>query len=52
MGSCSWHFVHGAFQNGHKNAEWNVNTALRSFCKLFHNSPARGADHQKINEFQ
>ena len=33
-----------------KNAEWNVNTALRSFCKLFLNNPARGADHQEIND--
>ena len=28
MGSCSQHTLHGAFQNGHKNAKWNVNTAL------------------------
>ena len=28
MGSCDLHVVHGAFQNGHKNAKWNVNTAL------------------------
>ena len=26
MGSCRLHVVHGAFQNGHKNAKWNVNT--------------------------
>ena len=28
MGSCDLHVVHGAFQNGHKNTKWNVNTAL------------------------
>ena len=28
MGSRALHVVHGAFQNGHKNAKWNVNTAL------------------------
>ena len=28
MGSWSQHTLHGAFQNGHKNAKWNVNTAL------------------------
>ena len=28
MGSCGLHSVHGAFQNGNKNAQWNVNTAL------------------------
>ena len=31
MGSCGLHVVHGAFQNGHKIAKWNVNTALQSF---------------------
>ena len=31
MGSCGLHVVHVAFQNGHKNAKWNGNTALRSF---------------------
>ena len=45
-----WDHVHGAFQNGHKNAKWKVNTALRSFYKLFHDSPARQADYQKIND--
>ena len=31
MGSYGLHVVHGAFQNGHKNTKWNVNTALQSF---------------------
>ena len=50
MGSCDLHVVHSAFQNGHRNAKWNVSTALRSFYKLFHDSPARRADYQKIND--
>ena len=50
MGSCDLHVVHGAFQNGHRNAKWNVNTALQSFYKLFHDSLARRADYQKIND--
>ena len=49
MGSSGLHVVHGAFQNGHKNAKWNVSTALRSFYKLFHDSPVRRTDYQKIN---
>ena len=44
------HILHGAFQNEHKNAKWNVNTALRSFYKLFHDSQARQADYQKTND--
>ena len=48
IGSCRLHVVHGAFQNGHKNAVWNVNSVLRSFYKLFHDSPARRADYLSI----
>ena len=44
------HVLHGTFQNEHKNAKWNVNTALRSFYKLFHDSQARQADYQKTND--
>lgn len=29
MGSHGLHVVHGTFQNGHKNAVWNVNSVLR-----------------------
>lgn len=40
--------VHGAFQAGHKLARCKVNVILRSFYKLFKDSPARRADYQKI----
>ena len=29
VGSYGFHVVHGTFQNGHKNAVWNVNSVLR-----------------------
>ena len=48
LGSCGLHAVHGAFQTGHKAAEWNVNEVLRSFYYLFKDSPARRADYVDI----
>ena len=42
MWSCGLHVVHGALQNGHKNAVWNVNSVLRTFDKLFHDSLLEG----------
>ena len=40
IGCCGLHVVHGAFLTGHKAVRWNMNSVLRSFYKLFHNSPA------------
>ena len=49
MESSGLHFVHGAFQNGHKNVKWDVSTALQRFCKWFHESSAKRADYKKTN---
>ena len=46
--SCGLHAVHGAFQTGHKAAEWNVNEVLWSFYYLFKDSPARRTDYFDI----
>ena len=51
MGSCGLHMEHGALQNGHKNAVWNVNSVLKSFYKLFHDGPARMADYLSITTY-
>ena len=40
IGCCGLHVVHGEFQIGHKAVGWNMNSVLRSFYKLFHDSPA------------
>ena len=50
IGCCSLHVVHGAFQTGHKAVGWNMNSVLRSFYKLFHDSPARRADYIEITD--
>ena len=39
---------HGAFQTGYKAVGWNMNSVLRRFYKLFHDSPARRADYIEI----
>lgn len=44
LGSCGLHVVHGAFQKGHKDANWNVNEVLRGFHNIFKFSPARRSD--------
>ena len=44
MWSYGLHVVHRAFQNGHKNAVWKINSVLRSFYKLFY-SPAIREDY-------
>ena len=46
--SCGLHAVHGAFQTGHKAAEWNVNEVLRSFCHLFKDSPIKRTNYVDI----
>ena len=48
MGSCGLDVLHGAFQNGRKNAVWNINSVSRSFYKFFHDSPTRRADYLSI----
>ena len=40
IGCCCLHVVHGAFQTGHKAVGRDMISVLRSFYKLFHDSPA------------
>ena len=47
---CGLHVVHGAFQTGHKAVRWNMNSVLRSFDKLFHDSSARRGDYIEITD--
>ena len=41
IGSCGLHVVSGAFQNGVKVSEWDLDKVLRSMWKLLDKSPAR-----------
>ena len=48
VGSCSLHVVHGAFRNGIKQTNWEIDLLLRSLHSLFNETPARREDHTKI----
>ncbi|KAJ8912338.1 hypothetical protein NQ315_014705 [Exocentrus adspersus] len=50
LGSCGLHVVHGAFQAGHKAANWAVNDFLRGIYWLFKNSPARRAAYRPLTD--
>ena len=41
VGSCGLHVVSGAFQNGVKSSEWDLDKVLRAMWKLLDKSPAR-----------
>ena len=45
LGSCGLHVTNGSLTTGHKAANWKVQVQLRSFFKLFKDSPARQADY-------
>ena len=48
VGSCSVHVVHGAFRNGIKQTNWEIDLLLRSLHSLFNETPARREDYTKI----
>ena len=48
LGSCGLHVIHGAFQTGHKAADWAINDMLRGLYGLFKDSPARRADYMEL----
>ena len=45
FGSCGLHVINDALKTGHATVKWKVQLLLRSFYKLFKDSPARRADY-------
>ena len=45
LGSCGLHVINGSLTTGHKAANWKEQVQLKSFFKLFKDSPAREADY-------
>ena len=45
LGSCGLHVINGSLTTGHKATNWKVQVQLKSFFKLFKDSPARQADY-------
>ena len=55
LGSCGLHVVNGSQTTGHKAANRKVQVQLKSFFKLFKDSPARQGDYINFtgcNQFQ
>ena len=50
LGSCGLHVINGALQTGHKAASWKVQLLLKSFYKIFKDSPARRSDYTNLTE--
>ena len=44
------HVVHGAFRNGMKQTNWEIDLLLKSLHSLFNETPARREDYTKITE--
>ena len=54
LASCGLHVINGSLTTGHKAANWKVQVELKSFLKLFKDSPARQAayiDFRGYNQF-
>ena len=45
LGSCGLHIINDPLTTGQKAANWKVQVQLKSFFKLFKDSPARQADY-------
>ena len=45
LSSCGLHVINGSLTTVHKAANWKVQVQLKSFSKLFKDSPARWADY-------
>ena len=41
IGSCAQHTVHGGFQTGSTNTEWDIDKIMKSMFSILHDSPAR-----------
>ena len=48
IGSCGLHIVHGAFKHGVAASSWSVDEFLTSLYWLFHDTPARREDYEKV----
>lgn len=48
VGSCGLHILHGAFQLGHRQSEWNLNEIFSAGYYLFKDSPKRRSEFQEF----
>ena len=48
VGSCSLHFVHGAFMSDVIKTKWGIDLVLKALHKLFDESPTKRDDYIKV----
>ena len=48
LGSCGLHVLHGAFMDGMKATNWNLNKLFSALYWLFKDTPARREDFEKV----
>ena len=49
IGTCGLHTVSRGFQNAENSTDWNIITVLSAMHKIFHESPSRRADYEKVS---
>ena len=50
VGSCGLHITHGAFRDGVKSSNWDIESVLSCAYYLFHDSPARREDYTQVTD--
>ena len=49
IGTCGLQTVSRAFQNAENSTDWNIKKVLSAMHKIFHESPSRRADYEKVS---
>ena len=50
LGTCGLHIIHNSFKHGAKASGWNMKKLLSALYKIFHESPSRRADYERLTE--
>ena len=48
LGTCGLHTVHNGIKHGESATKWNLKNILSAIFKIFHESPSRRADYEKL----
>ena len=52
IGTCGLHTMHCSFKHGENATGWNLKKLLSSLYKIFHESPSRRSDYERLTEAQ
>ena len=48
IGTCGLHTIHNSFKHGSVGSKWKIQNLLHSMYKIFHESPSRRADFERL----